>query len=90
MLKCFNFAYCHCDDYFICRLEAIACDAELQEKPLADIKRLGELLKKGCEDAMNDYRLKLEGSQNAEDSNLSGNSDSTSSEILCVPFANSF
>ena len=53
-------------------MEAIACDAELQEKPLADVRRLGELLRKGCEEAMSEYKAKLEGPQNADDSNLSG------------------
>uniref|UniRef100_A0A6B2E7W5 Chromodomain-helicase-DNA-binding protein 1 n=1 Tax=Phlebotomus kandelakii TaxID=1109342 RepID=A0A6B2E7W5_9DIPT len=30
------------------RLEAIACDAELQEKPLAELKKIGEMLRKRC------------------------------------------
>lgn len=30
------------------RLEAIACDAELQEKPMADLKKIAEMLKKRC------------------------------------------
>ncbi|KAK9890213.1 hypothetical protein WA026_010322 [Henosepilachna vigintioctopunctata] len=30
------------------RLEAVACDAELQEKPLAELKKLGELLHERC------------------------------------------
>lgn len=30
------------------RLEAIACDAELQEKPIADLKKLAEMLNKRC------------------------------------------
>lgn len=30
------------------RLEAIACDAELQEKPLAELKKIGEMLHKRC------------------------------------------
>ncbi|KAK9497686.1 hypothetical protein O3M35_004364 [Rhynocoris fuscipes] len=30
------------------RLEAIACDAELQEKPLADLRRLCEMIKQRC------------------------------------------
>uniref|UniRef100_T1J6Q1 Chromodomain-helicase-DNA-binding protein 1 n=1 Tax=Strigamia maritima TaxID=126957 RepID=T1J6Q1_STRMM len=50
------------------RLEAIACDAELQEKPLADLKRLGDLLKNTCIEAMNDHKAKLEENQ-TEDSN---------------------
>ncbi|KAL3217007.1 hypothetical protein MRX96_032663 [Rhipicephalus microplus] len=34
------------------RLDAVALDAELQEKPLADLKRLATLLHNGCEQAM--------------------------------------
>ncbi|GAB6019009.1 hypothetical protein CHUAL_000642 [Chamberlinius hualienensis] len=49
------------------RLEAIACDAELQEKPLADLMRLGELLKQGCEQSMIEYRNRLESGQAADD-----------------------
>lgn len=30
------------------RLEAIACDAELQEKPLADLKKIGTMLRDRC------------------------------------------
>lgn len=30
------------------RLEAIACDAELQEKPLADLRRLCDMIKQRC------------------------------------------
>lgn len=30
------------------RLEAIACDAELQEKPMADLKKIAEMLKQRC------------------------------------------
>lgn len=34
------------------RLDAVALDAELQEKPLADLKRLAGLLHTGCEQAL--------------------------------------
>lgn len=34
------------------RLDAVALDAELQEKPLADLKRLASMLHSGCEQAM--------------------------------------
>lgn len=34
------------------RLDAVALDAELQEKPLADLKRLAQMLHSGCEQAM--------------------------------------
>lgn len=40
------------------RLEAIAMDAELQEKPLADLKKLAELLHEGCENCMKEYLAK--------------------------------
>jgi len=34
------------------RLEAVACDAELQEKPLNDLRKLGELLRERCVQAL--------------------------------------
>ena len=37
------------------RLEAVACDAELQEKPLAELKRLGELLHERCRAHMGEH-----------------------------------
>lgn len=36
------------------RLEAVACDAELQEKPLQELRKLGELLHKRCREHMNE------------------------------------
>ncbi|KAL1110510.1 hypothetical protein AAG570_008038, partial [Ranatra chinensis] len=36
------------------RLEAIACDAELQEKPLADLRKLGEMLRQRCRACLGD------------------------------------
>lgn len=36
------------------RLEAVACDAELQEKPLAELKKLGEMLHDRCRAFMNE------------------------------------
>ncbi|KAF6216793.1 hypothetical protein GE061_001143 [Apolygus lucorum] len=36
------------------RLEAIACDAELQEKPLPDLRKLGETLKQRCKACIGD------------------------------------
>ncbi|KAJ8926869.1 hypothetical protein NQ314_020720 [Rhamnusium bicolor] len=36
------------------RLEAVACDAELQEKPLPELKKLGELLHDRCRAFMNE------------------------------------
>lgn len=38
------------------RLEAIACDAELQEKPLAELKRLGEMLHDRCIQFMEEHK----------------------------------
>ncbi|ALC38337.1 Chd1, partial [Drosophila busckii] len=47
------------------RLEAIACDAELQEKPLADLKRIGELLHARCVQFLDEH--KEEESKTAKD-----------------------
>lgn len=38
------------------RLEAVACDAELQEKPLADLRKLGTYLREQCVSVMNDMK----------------------------------
>ncbi|CAG4978576.1 unnamed protein product [Parnassius apollo] len=35
-------------------LDSIACDAELQEKPLADLKKLGEILQERCKAVLSD------------------------------------
>ncbi|XP_013389384.1 chromodomain-helicase-DNA-binding protein 1 isoform X4 [Lingula anatina] len=48
------------------RLDAIACDAELSEKSQADLKRLAELLHRECEQAMAEYKTKLEEDPNFE------------------------
>ena len=42
-----------------CRLDAIAGDAELQEKSEADLKHLVNLLQSQCEAAMKEYEQKL-------------------------------
>ncbi|KAL5004343.1 hypothetical protein ScPMuIL_017799 [Solemya velum] len=42
------------------RLDAIACDAELQEKSQADLRMLAELLKNNCEKAVQEFKAKLE------------------------------
>jgi chromodomain-helicase-DNA-binding protein 1 len=55
------------------RLEAVACDAELQEKPLAELRKLGESLKERCIKSMEEYQTVKENETNpTEDSNLSG------------------
>ncbi|XP_070142575.1 chromodomain-helicase-DNA-binding protein 1 isoform X4 [Drosophila kikkawai] len=38
------------------RMEAIACDAELQEKPLAELKRLGEMLHDRCVQFLDEHK----------------------------------
>lgn len=38
------------------RMEAIACDAELQEKPLAELKRLGEMLHDRCVHFLDEHK----------------------------------
>ncbi|GFU37045.1 chromodomain-helicase-DNA-binding protein 1 [Nephila pilipes] len=42
------------------RLDAIAMDAELQEKPFSDLKKLGELTKTSCDKAMKEHLDKTE------------------------------
>nr|QVX32602.1 CHD1/2 [Platynereis dumerilii] len=49
------------------RLDAIAGDAELQEKSQADLQRLSEMLNNNCSTAMKDYEEKLK-----EDPNFDG------------------
>lgn len=51
---------------FFFRLDAIARDAELQEKSEADLKRVAELLKERCEQAMTEYKEKLDEDPNFE------------------------
>ncbi|XP_060536902.1 chromodomain-helicase-DNA-binding protein 1 [Cylas formicarius] len=50
------------------RLEAVACDAELQEKPLVDLRNLGELLHKRCVEYMNEQAKENNESNNQEES----------------------
>ncbi|KAJ3639673.1 hypothetical protein Zmor_003017 [Zophobas morio] len=45
------------------RLEAVACDAELQEKPLAELRKLGELLHERCRAYMGEHTKENEGTQ---------------------------
>ncbi|XP_055685327.1 chromodomain-helicase-DNA-binding protein 1 [Lutzomyia longipalpis] len=46
------------------RLEAIACDAELQEKPLAELKKLGEMLRKRCVTFLDEHSKENENDAN--------------------------
>lgn len=41
------------------RLDAIACDAELQEKSEGDLKKLAQILMAGCEQAMEEFNAKV-------------------------------
>lgn len=45
-------------------MDAIACDAELQEKSESDLQRLAEVLAKGCEQAMEEAKSKMESETN--------------------------
>ncbi len=42
----------------LCRLEAIAADAELQEKSLSELQRLMTVLREGCTQAEEEHRIK--------------------------------
>ncbi|XP_059176230.1 chromodomain-helicase-DNA-binding protein 1-like isoform X3 [Physella acuta] len=48
------------------RLDAIAEDAELQEKSEADLRRLAEYLRRACEDATKEHNQKLQENPNPE------------------------
>jgi chromodomain-helicase-DNA-binding protein 1 len=51
------------------RLESIAIDAELQEKPMADLRRIAETLQTGCEKAVKEHNEKMAQENHGEDSN---------------------
>lgn len=46
------------------RLDAIACDAELQEKSESDLQRLAEILIRNCEQAIEEAKNKTEQDNN--------------------------
>ncbi|KAF7287502.1 hypothetical protein GWI33_001462 [Rhynchophorus ferrugineus] len=48
------------------RLEAVACDAELQEKPLAELRKLGEMLHERCIAYMNEQTKENNESNNTD------------------------
>lgn len=52
--------------FFFYRLEAIAMDAELQEKQMTDLKKLGEMIKNGCENAIKEQESKKESKEDDE------------------------
>lgn len=41
-------------------------DAELQEKPMPDLNKLGEMIKNGCENAMKEQEVKKESKEDDE------------------------
>ena len=49
------------------RLEAVAGDAELQEKPLSDLKKLGELILQRCQEALLSQKSGIKDSLAADD-----------------------
>lgn len=55
--------------YFLVRLDAIAMDSELQEKPFADLKKVVELIKNGCEKAMKEHLDKTDIKEEEEPGN---------------------
>lgn len=50
-------------------MEAVACDAELQEKPLAELKKLGELLHERCRSYMGEHTKENNETNNVDDNN---------------------
>lgn len=44
-------------------------DAELQEKPMADLKKLGEMIKNGCDNAIKEQETKKESKEDDEPGN---------------------
>ncbi|KAJ8880022.1 hypothetical protein PR048_020644 [Dryococelus australis] len=64
------------------RLDEVACDAELQERPLADLRHLGEVLRERCLAALSEQQSTKENDVvHNEDSNLSG--QYTPSSVVC-------
>ena len=52
------------------RLDSIAMDAELQEKPMADLKYVAELIQNGCENAIREHEERLAQDNIADDGML--------------------
>ena len=52
--------------FCLCRLEDISEDADLQEKSESDLKNLGEMILKTCEQVMKDFEVKLRETTSAE------------------------
>lgn len=48
-------------------MDSIACDSELQEKSETELQRLGDVLRRNCEAAMEEHKAKI-----AEDPNFEG------------------
>lgn len=67
------------------RLEAIACDAELQEKPLTELKRIGEMLHDRCVQFLDEHKEEMAGNaaamkKAAEANAISNATDDTASK----------
>ncbi|XP_065355971.1 chromodomain-helicase-DNA-binding protein 1 [Calliphora vicina] len=62
------------------RLEAIACDAELQEKPLAELKRIGEMLHDRCVQFLEEHKDELAGNAAANKKAVDAAAASTGTE----------
>lgn len=54
------------------RLEAVACDAELQEKPLAELRKLGELLHERCRAYMGEHTKENNETNNHDEASTRG------------------
>lgn len=50
-------------------MEAVACDAELQEKPLAELKKLGEMLHERCRSYMGEHTKENNETNNVDENN---------------------
>ncbi len=77
MLKCMHLTVIFIT--FYSRLDAIAADAELQEKSVAELTKLADLLHDGCERAIKEYQEKL-----VQDANFDGKKRGASFKISGV------
>lgn len=51
---------------FVHRLDDIACDAELQEKSESDLRKMADLLKSSCDQAVKEFNAKKQEEPPAE------------------------
>lgn len=65
------------------RLDAIAADAELQEKSLSDLEQLASLLHTGCEEAYNlQQQITIENDAASKDLNTGKDCNSLMKSVL--------